>query len=107
MDIVLDHGNGNELYALEKSTNDTFYVVKKNTQINDENTVSEITNIKGPDIYDSEDSLTSKNNSTLMLPNFWVILKIQEDQHTGQKNNKSDNNITVNTLFINMYFYCR
>lgn len=107
MDIIVDHGNGDEFYVLEKSTSDKFYVVKKYIQCNTDNTLTENTNIEGIDIYDSEKCLNNVECFTLILPNFWVILKIHENKPIGQKENNFDNNITVNTLTINVYFHCR
>lgn len=106
MEIILDLGNDNvdRLYTLAKSTNDTFYVVKKDLPISPNNSVgeSDITENK----CNSEDwSITE--NSKPMLPKFWIIIKIQAD-HPYQKENVPDsNNTAIRTLLVNVYFHCR
>lgn len=91
MEIILDIGNDNvdRLYTLAKSTNDTFYVVKKDMPLSTNNEV-----------------WSNRKYSKPMLPNFWLVLKIQEDQQY-QKENSSNYNTKVNTLLVNVYFHCR
>lgn len=92
MEIILDIGNDNidRLYTLAKSTNDTFYVVKKDMPLSTNN----------------EAWSNNRKYSKPMLPNFWLVLKIQEDQQY-QKENNSNHNTKVNTLIVNVYFHCR
>ncbi|XP_050434218.1 uncharacterized protein LOC126841666 isoform X2 [Adelges cooleyi] len=97
MDIVLDQDNGGGLYALAKSSNDTFYVVKKKFTSN----TSTDSTISDDDSHaamgsDSEDCLTKAEQSRPSLPNFWIILKIQSNQ--------SEQN---NSLTVMLYFHCR
>lgn len=104
MDIILEQNNGYKRYALEKSTNNTFYIVKKNVQFNHESKVSDITNINNTELNsDSEDSLANVKHSESVLPNFWIILKLQTDQ----KGNNFKNNNKVITVLFNVYFHCR
>lgn len=104
MEIKSDHENEDCLYTLEKSTNDTYYVVKKQMNLSPNSTASKSMNNEDTEINcDSEDDA---EYSLLELPNFWIILKIQADLQY-QKNNKSDNNNTISTLVINVYFHCR
>lgn len=56
-----------------------------------DNTVSESTNMN----YDLK----------TVLPNFWLILKVESDQLCQKE--YSDNNNTINTLIVNVYFHCR
>lgn len=99
MDIILEQNNGYRRYGLEKSTNNTFYIVKKNVQFRHESKVSDYTEMNS----DSEDSLANVKHSESVLPNFWIILKLQTDQ----KGNNFKNNNKVITVLFNVYFHCR
>lgn len=105
MDIILNLEDGDGVYNFAKSTNNTFYMVKKNIQ---DNTSSEKTeNIK--DTFTqctSECRLVNLESLKLTLPSFWIILKIQANQ-PSQKENSSDTSNAVNTLVVNVYFHCR
>jgi len=94
------------MYTLKKSTNDTFYVAKKN--FSPDSTVSENTNYDEVErsCDSSEDWTTDDERPETNLPNFWMILKVQANQ-LGQKENNSDNNNMINTLYVNVYFHCR
>lgn len=78
------------MYTLAQCTNNIFYVMKKNMYCNSNSTV-----------------LENNMNSDLRtaLPNFWLILKVEADQPCQKE--YSDNNSTVNTLIVNVYFHCR
>lgn len=103
MNIILDHDNEEGLYTLEKSSNDTYYVVKKHVHLSPNNASKSMNNEDTEMNCDSEDDT---EYSYLVLPNFWIILKIQADQQY-QKDDTSDNDHTINTLVINVYFHCR
>ncbi|XP_050530001.1 KICSTOR complex protein SZT2-like isoform X2 [Daktulosphaira vitifoliae] len=99
MDIKLDQENGGGFYELAKSTDDTFYVVKKKTT--DVSVMANNTNFyekkKEVEINsDSENCLIEAEQSRPSLPNFWIILKIQSD--TLDENNSLD---------VLLYFHCR
>lgn len=106
MDIILDTDNGNDRYALERSTKDTFYVVEKNLHPSPDSTVFESYSDDLENSPGSDEILTDIDHTKPILPNFWIILKIQPDLQC-QKEQKSDNNNTVNTLLVNVYFHCR
>jgi len=81
--------------------------VEKNLHPSPDSTVLESNSDDIENSPGSEDGfLNDTYHSKPILPNFWIILKIQPD-HQYQKENKSDNNITVNTLIVNVYFHCR
>lgn len=103
MNIIYNEDNEDDcgFYALEKSTNNTFYVVEKNMHLN-----SDSMNTGDTNDCDSKDVSTNTKNNQSMLPNFWIILKIQGEQQC-QKENKSENNYLVNTIIVNLYFHCR
>lgn len=94
------------MYTLKKSSYDTFYVSKKN--FSPDSTVSENTNYDEVEnnCDSSDDWMSDAERPESVLPNFWMILKIQADQ-LYQKENNSENNNTINTLFVNVYFHCR
>lgn len=106
MDIILDNDNGNEGYALEQSTKDTFYVVEKNLHPSPDSIFFENNSDDLEYSPDSNGCLTDTYHSKPILPNFWIILKIQSDQQC-QKENKTDSNNNVTTSIVNVYFHCR
>lgn len=89
----MDIGNDNvdRLYTLAKSTNDTFYVVKKDIPIS-----------SNCEIKTSKPCLTKP-----VLPNFWMILKIQESKKCQKENNFGHVKTNINTLIVNVFFHCR
>lgn len=103
--MILNLEDGDGLYNFVKSTNDTFYMAKKNVQ--DSSISSEKNNTEDTLIQCcSEDCLFNIENNNHILPNFWIILKIQANQPC-QKENSSDTDNAVNTLVVNVYFHCR
>lgn len=90
LDIIVDVDNGDGIYTLVQCTNNIFYVVKKNMYCNSSSTI--------PEISMNCDLKTA-------LPNFWLILKVEADQLCQKE--YSENNNTVNTLIVNVYFHCR
>lgn len=108
MKIICNEDNeyDGEVYALEKSTNDTFYLVEKNMNFNLDRMASDNMNNEVIDYCDSNDLSANTEQSQSMLPNFWIILKIQGEQQ-NQKENKSSNKNSVNTIIVNLYFHCR
>lgn len=106
MDIIIDSDNGHDCYALEQSAKDTFYVVEKNLHLSPDSTVFENNSDDLENSPGSDEFLTDIDRSKPILPNFWIILKIQPDLQC-QKEHKSDNNNTVNTILVNVYFHCR
>jgi hypothetical protein len=108
MNIIYNEDNEDDcgFYTLEKSTNNTFYVVEKNMHLNPDSMTSDNKNTGVTDDCDSKPLSTNTKNSQSMLPNFWIILKIQGEQQC-QKENKSENNYLVNTITVNLYFHCR
>ncbi|VVC33882.1 Hypothetical protein CINCED_3A021397 [Cinara cedri] len=104
LEIILDHDYDDRFYAIEKSTENTFYVVKKDLQFSPDSTASEIINYEDTEInFDPDVSLTYSECYKPVLPNFWVILKVLEEQR--EKN--TDNNNSINKIIVNVYFHCR
>lgn len=93
LEIILDIGNDNidRQYILEKSTNDTFYLVKKDMPI-----------CTNSEIESSIPRITKP-----VLPNFWMILKIQESKKCQKENNFGNVLTNVKSLIINVFFHCR
>lgn len=108
MNIIINEDNEDNggFYTLEKSTNNTFYVVEKKKHLNPESMASNSMNNGVTDDSNSNALSTNSYHSQSMLPNFWIILKIQ-GEHQCQKETKSDNNNPLNTIIVNLYFHCR
>lgn len=101
MDIVLDGEDGTGLYALAKCSNDTFYIVKKNTQSN--NDVSDREGFQNAETNNGlKDWSTETERSRPSLPNFWIIVKVHMDQLF-----QNETNTTTNSLMVIIYFHCR
>lgn len=105
MEIILDNDYDDRFYAIEKSTNNTFYVVKKDTQSNPDSAILEMMNYEDTEVsFDSEGLLTYAKRSKPVLPNFWIILKVQDGIENQIGNNPECN---TTTIIVNVYFHCR
>lgn len=98
----MDHDNGDRFYTIEKSTNDMFYVVKKDLQFSPDS--PETMSYEDTEInFDSEGSLMYAERCKPVLPNFWIILKVKDNQVESNP----DDNTFIKTLIVNVYFHCR
>lgn len=112
MDIILDHNSGCRLYALAKSSNNVYYVVKKNSQSSVDVTVSENVDYEDTEINnDSEDWLTKMERSRPELPNFWLVIQVEQNilLKTRQIFETPENihYYRRNTMEVKLYFHCR
>lgn len=100
----MDHDYGDRYYTIQKTTKDMFYVVKKDLQFSPDSTASETMSYEDTEInFDSEGSLSYAERCKPVLPNFWIILKVEDNQlETNQ-----DDNTFINTIIVNVYFHCR